>query len=85
MITTSSLTVDAKPLMSLAKFCQESGISDVTAWRWRRKGWLVTVNISGRQYITYEGLTEFLRRAESGDFAKECKVPKHRRSSTHCA
>lgn len=74
MNTTTKNTLDTRPLMSLAKFCRDSGISDVTAWRWRRRGWLVTVNICGRQYITDKGLAEFLRRAESGEFGQECKT-----------
>jgi predicted site-specific integrase-resolvase len=64
--------------MSLRKFCREAGISDVTAWRWRRRGWLVTINICGKQYITGEALTEFMCRAQSGEFAKQPKVPKPR-------
>jgi predicted site-specific integrase-resolvase len=65
--------------MSLHRFCREAGISDVTAWRWRRRGWLATINICGKQYITDKGLVELLRRAESGEFAKQPKVPKPER------
>jgi hypothetical protein len=58
--TTPQQTVPAnRPIISLSKFCQEAGISTVTAWRWRRRGWLVTVNIYGRQYIANNGLTAF--------------------------
>jgi hypothetical protein len=39
---------------------------------------LVTVNICGRQYITDKGLAEFLRRAESSEFAQECKTPRRK-------
>ena len=62
--------------MSLQKFCENTGISNGTAWRWRRKGWLLTVNICGRQYVTDKGLAEFLRRAEAGEFAQEHKTPR---------
>jgi hypothetical protein len=45
-----------RPIVSLNKFCQEAGISPITTWRWRRKRWLFTVNIWGRQYVTGEAV-----------------------------
>ena len=48
----------------------------MTAWRWRKRGWLKTVNIAGRPYLTDKALAEFLRRAEAGEFAKEPKTSK---------
>jgi hypothetical protein len=39
----------------------------VTAWRWRKRGWLKTVNIAGRPYLTDKAL--------AGEFAKEHKTP----------
>jgi len=50
-------------------------MSDVTAWRHRKKGWLKTVNIAGRVYLTTEAIAEFERRAEAGEFAKFHKTP----------
>ena len=61
--------------MSLQEFPENVGVSGVTAWRWRRKGWLATVNIADRQYVTGEVISEFLRRAEAGEFAQEHKAP----------
>jgi len=79
MNTTYQTAVPAnRPIVSLSKFCREAGISDVTAWRWRKAGWLSTVNIAGRPYLTGEAVTDFLRRAEAGEFAKEHKVPTRR-------
>lgn len=49
--------------------------SPVTLWRWREKGWLQTVNLAGRQYVTAEAISDFKRRAEAGEFAKEHKTP----------
>ncbi len=43
----------------------------MTAWRFRRRGWLTTVNICGRVYVTEEACRDFVRRAEAGEFAKE--------------
>ena len=52
-----------------------------TLWRWRKLGWLRTVNIAGRQYVTNEALEEFNRRAAAGEFAREPKVPTSRRAA----
>jgi predicted site-specific integrase-resolvase len=62
----------------LHKFCEQAGISDVTAWRWRKSGWLTTVNIAGRPYLTDKAIADFLWRAEVGEFAKEHKTPSRR-------
>ena len=61
--------------MSLRMFTKQAGISDTTAWRWRRNGWLVTVNIAGRPYLTDKALGDFLRRVEAGEFAQQPRVP----------
>jgi len=42
---------------------------------WRKRGWLKTVNIAGRQYLTQVAIDEFRRRAVAGDFAQVYKVP----------
>jgi hypothetical protein len=51
------------------------GIQPITAWRWRKLGWLKTVNISGRVYITEDALEDFTRRAAAGEFAKKHVAP----------
>ena len=63
------------PIQPLNAFCRGVGISTITAWRFRKRGWLRTENIAGRQYITAEAVEEFLRRAKAGDFATEHKTP----------
>ena len=62
--------------ISLDRFIQSCGITDTTAWRWRKRGWLNTRNISGRLYILPKDLREFNRRMEAGEFAQEHKTPK---------
>jgi predicted site-specific integrase-resolvase len=76
--TPSEFKTEGRPILSLHKFCQQAGISDVTAWRWRKNGWLTTVNIAGRPYLTDRAMADFLRRAEAGEFAQEHKVPNRR-------
>jgi hypothetical protein len=62
-------------VISLSKWLTEVGITPITAWRWRKRGWLKTVNIAGRQYLTQEAIDEFHRRAVAGEFAQDHKVP----------
>jgi hypothetical protein len=66
----------ALPPVALDKFIADSGISPTTAWRYRKKGWLVTINICGRHYIPAAALAEFNRRAEAGDFASAIRNPR---------
>ncbi len=66
------------PLKSLNKFAAELGKTPVTLWRWRQRGWLKTINIAGRQYVTAEAIREFLARAESGEFAQQHTAPDRR-------
>jgi hypothetical protein len=49
---------------------RDRGISDVTLWRWDRRGWIKTVNICGKKYVNLESLAEFDRRAAGGEFAQ---------------
>ena len=63
---------------ALDRFIQNMGITDTTAWRWRKLGWLSTVNIAGRVYIRPKDLREFNRRLEAGEFAQQHKAPKRK-------
>ena len=63
-------------VISLSKWLEQVGVTSCTAWRWRKKGWLLTVNIAGRQYLTRESIEDFQRRAAAGEFAQVHKVPK---------
>jgi hypothetical protein len=64
------------PIQSLARFCQQADFSPVTAWRFRKRGWLQTVNINGRQFVTSEAIENFLRRASAGEFSRPHIVPR---------
>lgn len=65
-------------MISLSRWCRSAGIAPVTAWRFRKRGWLRTINISGRVYVTAESLNEFVRRAEVGEFAKVAAISRRR-------
>jgi hypothetical protein len=62
-------------MIALSRWCESVGLAAVTAWRFRKRGWLKTVNIAGRVYITEAAVQEFMRRAEAGEFARVHKVP----------
>jgi len=64
-------------LRSLSSWLEELGITAVTGWRWRQRGWIKTICIAGRQYISEEAIAEFVQRAEAGEFAILPKAPLH--------
>ena len=74
----SSTVVSGWAVISLTKWLAQIGVTACTAWRWRHKGWLKTVNICGRQYLTQQAIEEFNRRAVAGEFAQTPKVPKRK-------
>jgi len=53
-------------------------ISPATGWRWRKRGWIPTVNICGRVYVSRAAIAEFERLAAAGEFASEHVTPKRR-------
>jgi predicted site-specific integrase-resolvase len=65
----------ARAVIALNRWLEQVGVTPVTAWRWRQRGWLKTVNIAGRQYLTQEAIDEFHRRAVAGEFVQVHKVP----------
>jgi hypothetical protein len=73
---------DSEPPMALDKFIEQSGISLCSIWRYRRKGWLSTVNLCGRHYLLRSEIARFNARAMAGEFQKACNRPKPKRSQT---
>jgi len=72
---TDSPAIDSEPPIALDKFIEQSGLSAVTVWRYRRSGWLNTLNICGRHYVTRAEIARFNARAASGEFAKRPAQP----------
>jgi hypothetical protein len=72
--------LNAFPPISLDKFLELSGLSPTTAWRYRRRGWLKTVVIAGRHYISRESIAQFNERAARGEFAGAIQNPSISRS-----
>lgn len=69
-MSTSKLPEPLSYLQPLSRVGQDLRLSNITLWRFRKRGWLKTVNIAGRNYVTAEELARFLVRARSGEFAK---------------
>lgn len=69
----------ASPIVLFGLFLDSVGVTPPTGWRWRKLGWIKTLNIAGRVYVSREAVAEFERRAAAGEFAKEHVVPKRSR------
>ena len=54
------------------------GVTPTTGWRWRRRGWLETTNIAGRQYVSSQQIAKFNERARLGEFSMKHHVPKRK-------
>jgi len=55
--------------MSLQRFCEITGLSKASAWRYEKRGWLQTHLIAHRRYIFAADLADFNRRLASDEFA----------------
>lgn len=56
-------------LRAVKAFACDRGVSTVTVWRWRKRGWITTVNICGMPYVDLASANEFDERARKGEFA----------------
>lgn len=84
MATEFPLPLDTYPPLALDEFTRQSGLSSVMVWRYRRAGWLQTLNICGRHYVSRAEIARFNRRAEAGEFARRPSNPGARqRSARH--
>src|SRR5690242_21764696 len=68
------------PPMSLHRFCEITGLSKVSAWRYEQRGWLRTHLIANRRYILAADVAEFNRRLASDEFAGSVPNPSAARS-----
>ena len=63
-----TVPVEYIPPMSLHRFCEITGLSAVSAWRYEKRGWLRTHLIANRRYILAADVAEFNRRLASDEF-----------------
>src|SRR5260370_5290050 len=75
IVRNQRIPLNAFPPISMDLFLQQSGFSPATAWRYRRKGWLRTVTICGRHYLTRQAIAEFNERATRGEFGGRIQNP----------
>ena len=58
-------------ITSLSVYRRQLGVSKTTLWRYRRNGWLKTINVLGKLYVTRESIAQFEAMLCSGELAKE--------------
>lgn len=74
-IPSNDVPLSACPPLSLDLFIRQSGLSPVTCWRYRKRGWLETVVIANRHYVTRQAIADFNKRAAAGEFAGTLSNP----------
>jgi len=74
-IENDALPANMYPPLSLDRFIEQSGLSPATCWRYRKRGWLRTLVIAGRHYVTREEIANFNARAARGEFAGKVMNP----------
>lgn len=75
------LPYDSHPPISLDQFIRQSGLSPVTCWRFRKRGWLKTVVIAGRHFVPRSAIVEFNERAARGEFSGTLANPHLRKQA----
>jgi hypothetical protein len=71
----------ASPIVLFGLFLESLGVTPPTGWRWRKLGWINTINIAGRVYVSRDEISRFQQRAASGEFSRTHKVPSQREPS----
>jgi len=61
---------ELRTLRPLSTFLREVGVTPVTGYRWRQRGWIKAVVIAGRLYVTAEAVADFHQRAIGGEFRR---------------
>lgn len=69
------------PIVLFGLFLDSLGVTGPTGWRWRKLGWIKTLNIAGRVYVSRNEIDRFQQRAASGEFSKTHKTPSRKERS----
>jgi hypothetical protein len=69
----------ASPIILFGQFLNSLGVTPPTGWRWRKLGWLKTLNIAGRVYISRAEISRFQERVAAGEFSKRHVTPTRRK------
>ena len=81
MPTISTAANPTSSLVSFEKWLEEINKTSATGWRWRQRGWVETINIAGRLYISRAVIAEFERRAAAGEFSKVHETPSRKEAA----
>jgi hypothetical protein len=68
----------ASNLVAFDRWLKDIGKTPATGWRWRTRGWIDTVNICGRLYVSRQEINRFEQRAAAGEFRKNHKTPRRK-------
>lgn len=75
-------TARSSSIVAFENWLEEIDKTPATGWRWRKKGWIKTLNICGRLYVSRAAIAEFEQRAAAGEFAKVHQTPRRKRGTT---
>lgn len=70
-IATTTTPEAVAGITSLSVYRRQLGVSKTTLWRYRRNGWLETINVLGKLYVTRKAIAQFEAMLCSGELAKE--------------
>jgi hypothetical protein len=70
MQVTNNTELNGHALVPFNSFLKQNGRSPSSGWRWRKNGFIQTINISGRLYVSQDEISRFRARAAAGEFAK---------------
>jgi hypothetical protein len=70
MVILSDTTTSSGDLISLDAYRRAIGRSKTSLWRYRRRGWLPTVNVLGRLYLRRSDISAFEAAAARGSLAR---------------
>jgi hypothetical protein len=65
-------------LLAFDRWLKDIDRTPATGWRWRKRGWIKTINVCGRLYITRDEINRFESRAVAGEFSKTHVTPKRK-------
>jgi hypothetical protein len=73
--------VPASPIVLFGLFLESVGVTPPTGWRWRKLGWIKTLNIAGRVYVSRDEINRFQQRAAAGEFSRTHITPSRKAAS----
>ena len=74
MQVTTNSELNDKTIVPFNSFLKQNGRSASWGWRLRQKGWITTVNIDGRLYVSQAEIDRFHKRAAAGEFARQSRA-----------